>query len=109
MRRILPVTLSLLLLGVLAFWVNRAYSYPILPTYKWYASYRFNTLKHPTGLAYVVYGLKGYNANPNLLISDTHNNVIRAFDINHGTLSIFAGNGTRLSGTPLKVSDSRPS
>lgn len=55
---------------------------PVTYTFDTYATYQFNTLKHPTGL--VASG--GY-----LFIADTDNNVVRQFA--NGTLSVLAGNG----------------
>ncbi len=57
------------------------------------ASYTFNTLKHPTGVAYYCCSLKTNVVQPRLLISDTDNHMIRQFDITQGTLSTFAGTG----------------
>src|SRR6266568_1399351 len=58
-----------------------------------YASYRFHTLKNPTGLAYVPYDWSGVG-HPYLIVVDTGNNLIRTFDMPAGTLSTRAGSGT---------------
>src|SRR5437667_6810989 len=55
---------------------------PVTYTFDTYATYQFNTFKHPTGLV----ASSGY-----LFIADTDNNVIRQFY--NGNLSVVAGNG----------------
>ncbi len=55
---------------------------PVTYTFDTYATYQFNTFKHPTGLV----ASSGY-----LFIADTDNNLIRQFY--NGNLSVVAGNG----------------
>jgi len=83
------ITLVILGLAIsLTLWKNyplrkvRAQSSPI--TFTGYASYLYNTLKHPTGIAMV---------SNMLIIADTGNNVIREFTPSTG-LTVLAGNGT---------------
>ena len=55
---------------------------PVTYTFDTYATYQFNTLKHPTGLV---------ASSGHLFIADTDNNLIRQFY--NGNLSVVAGNG----------------
>lgn len=59
-----------------------------------YANYHFHTLKNPTGISYLKWGIDGTNQTPSLIIADTGNSVIRSFNIKTGSLSTLAGNGT---------------
>src|SRR5437016_4942295 len=61
-----------------------------------YASYKFNVLRHPTGIAFSPYGMHDYPNTPYLLIADTDNHVIRDFNIATGYFEILAGH----KGTP---------
>jgi len=55
---------------------------PVTYTFDTYATYQFNTFKHPTGLV---------ASSGNLFIADTENNLIRQFS--NGNLYVVAGNG----------------
>lgn len=62
---------------------------PVTYAFDTYATYEFNTLKHPTGL--VADTGDGYL---HLFIADTGNQLIREFTTNGGSLLTLAGNGT---------------
>lgn len=92
MRKLsLSIAVTLVLLASLwhfkRTWVVLAQG-PTTYTVDTYATYQFNTLKHPTGLAFSdLFGKQ-------LFIADTDNHLIRVFHLGLGSLSTLAGNGT---------------
>jgi hypothetical protein len=60
-----------------------------------YATYQYNTLKNPTGLAgvnwVVVVGYTGYANQYHIYVADSGNHVIRNFNTGNGSLSTVAG------------------
>ncbi len=94
-RRVVFFLFLLLVVGGVVLnlrWPSRWKAYPQSPpallTGDLFATYTFNTLKHPSGLA-VSFAL----GNLDIYIADTSNHVIRKFS--GGTLSLLAGTGAR--------------
>jgi len=100
MRRLTNIILLgiFLLVGIAVFlgslgrrvWTAFSQEGPAYYSVQMYASYQFNTLKHPTGLLVLPDPVYGYTY---LYIADTGNHQIRRFKIGVGSLVVVSGTG----------------